>query len=80
MHHVLCVRFIASNWVWLNEPMLGHWGVGPGRSNRWACSGFGVTFESRQVGVGAFKGEAIPVNEALYAGMDLVMYRDATKT
>ena len=38
----------------------------------WACPGFGVTFEPWQVLVGAWqevKGEAMPVNEALYVGV-----------
>ena len=64
--------FIISDWAWLHEPILGHWGSGPGRGDRWACPRFGVTFEPRQVDVGAWqevKGEAMPVNEALYAGV-----------
>ena len=54
-----CVRalflnagFIASNWAWLHEPMLGHWGVGLGRDDRQACPRFNVTFEPCQVAVG----------------------------
>ena len=44
--------------------MRGHWGA---RGDKWACAGFGVTFEPRQEGVGAWqavKGEAMPVDEA----------------
>ena len=63
----VCINagFIASGWAWLYEPMLGHWGARLGRGDRWACPGFGVTFEPRQVVVGAWqevKGEAMPVN------------------
>ena len=57
--------FIPSNWAWLYEPMLGHWGIGPGHGDRWACPGRGVTLESHQVAVGALqevKGKAVPVN------------------
>ena len=44
----------------------------PGLGDRWVCPGFGMTFEPRQARVGWWqevKGEAMPVNEALYAGM-----------
>ena len=47
-------------------------GLGPGHGDRWACPRCDVTFEPRQAAVGAWqevKGEAMPVNEALYAGM-----------
>ena len=65
----MCINagFIASDLVWLHEPMLGHWDVGLGRGNRWVCPRFSVTFEPRQVAVGTWqevKGEAMPVNEA----------------
>ena len=70
----VCVNagFIASNWAWLHEPMLGYRGTGPGRGKRWACPRCGVTFEPRQVALEAWqevKGEAMSVNEALYAGV-----------
>ena len=66
----MCVNagFIASDWAWLHKPMLGHWGIGPGRGDSWACPGCGVTFEPRQVALDAWqevKGEAMSVNEAL---------------
>ena len=66
----VCVNagFIASDWVWLHKPMLGHWDIGPGRGDRWACPGCGVTFESRQVALGArreVKSEVMSVNAAL---------------
>ena len=40
---------------------LGHWGIGPGRGDEWACPGCGVTLKPRQ----GVKGEAMSVNEAL---------------
>ena len=43
-----------------------HCGARPGRGDRWAYPGFGVTFEPRQVGLGALQevqGEAMPINE-----------------
>ena len=52
--------------------MLGHWGARLGPGDRWACPGVGVMFEPRQMHVGAWqevKGEAMPVNEALYVGV-----------
>ena len=51
--------------------MLVQWGARLGRGDRWMCPRFGVTFEPRQVDVGVWqevKDEAMPVNEALYAG------------
>ena len=59
--------------MWLHEPLLGHWGARQGRGDdRWACPGFGVSLKPRQVDVGAWqevKGEAMPVNAAVYAGV-----------
>ena len=61
----MCINagFIASDWAWFHKPMLGHWGIGLGRGDRWACPGCGVTFEPRHMAVGAWqevKGEAMP--------------------
>ena len=63
----VCVNadFIASDWAWLHEPMVGHWGVRLGCGDTWACPGCGVTFEPRQVAWQEVKGEAMSVNEAL---------------
>ena len=60
----VCVNasFIASDWAWLREPMLGYRGAEPGRGNGWACPRSGVTFEPRQVALGAWqevKGEVM---------------------
>ena len=69
---LLYAGFIAADWAWLHKPMLGHWDVGLGHDDRWACPRFGVTFEPYQVAVGAWqevKTEAMPVNEALYTGV-----------
>ena len=58
----------ASDWAWLHEPMLVHWGIGPGCGDSWAYPGYGVTFEPHQVALWAWKevkGEAMSVNEAL---------------
>ena len=50
---------LASAWTYT--------GIGPGRGDRWACPGCGVTFEPHQVALGVWqevKGEAMSVNEA----------------
>ena len=57
----LC-RFIASDWAWLHEPMLGHQGVGLGQVLGGCGGGGGGAWQE-------VKGEATPVNEALYAGV-----------
>ena len=47
-------------------------GAGLGRGDGWACPRCGVTFEPRQVALGVWqevKGEAMSVNEALYASV-----------
>ena len=63
--------FIASDWVWFHEAMLGHWDIGPGRGDRWVCPRCGLTFVPGQVPLGVWqvKGEAMSVNEALLAGV-----------
>ena len=69
----MCVNagFIASDWAWLHRPVLGHRGLGLGRGDRWACPGCGGDLCTRPGASGAWqevKGEAMSVNEALYAG------------
>ena len=67
----VCVNagFIASGWAWLHGPALGHRclvAIG-GRVPEAV-----VTFEPREEDLGAWqevKGEAVSVNEALYAGV-----------
>ena len=69
----VCVNadFIASNWAWLHGPVLGHRRLGLGLGHRWACPEAVVTFEPCEEALGTWqevKGEAMSVNEALYAG------------
>ena len=61
----VCINagFIAYDWAWLHEPVVGYWGLGPGCGDRWACPGCGVTFEPLRVALG--RGRRSKVNEAL---------------
>ena len=68
----VCINagFIASDWAWLHEPIVGYCEVGPGCCDRRACPGCGVTFEPCQVAFGRSK--VMPcqsVNEALYVSV-----------
>ena len=66
----MCVNagFIASDWVWLHGPVLGHRGLGFGRGG---VPDAVVTFEPRDEALGAWqvKCEALTVNEALYGSV-----------
>ena len=52
---VLSAGFIASDWVWLHEPMVGHLGRRLDFGDRWVCPKYAVTFEPSQVALGAWQ-------------------------
>ena len=69
----MCVNagFIASDWAWLHGPVLGYRRLTLALTIGGRVPEAVVTFEPREVALGAWqevKGEAISVNEALYAG------------
>ena len=74
--------FVASDWVWLQGPVLGHQGLGLGCGDRWACPGCGGDLLTPPGYFGAWqevKGETMSVNEALHAGCDDVLPRPHRK-
>ena len=69
----VCVNagFIASDWAWLHRPVLGYRRLGLGLAIDGRVPEAMVTFEPREEALGAWqevKGEAMSVNQALYAG------------
>ena len=68
--------FVASDWAWLDGPVLGHWAWDLAAAIGGRVPDAVVTFEPGQEALGAWqevKGEAMSVNEALYAGRKLMM-------
>ena len=69
----MCVNagFVASDWAWLQGPVLGHRRLGLAAAIGGRVPKAVVTFKPREDALGAWqevKGEAMSVNEALYAG------------
>ena len=69
----MCVNAGFRLWRGFTSQCLDIGGAGPGRGDRWVCPRCGVTFEPRQVALGAWqevKGAAMSVNKALLRWCD----------